>query len=102
VEEQVKGQGGPHHATARPGGGPRHHMVWWHGGSPWVAPGASLPHFKHKNLIKFFGIFRETLFSGNSQNLINDYKTEKRLWNDGKQIQNQIYRSSKILYYAIN
>jgi hypothetical protein len=51
------GPGGPTpcHGAAWPG--PRHHVVWWHGGSPWVVPGASLPHFRHKNLIRIFWNF---------------------------------------------
>jgi hypothetical protein len=31
----------PSHGAAWPW--PRHHVVWWHGGSPWGVPGASLP-----------------------------------------------------------
>jgi hypothetical protein len=31
--------------------------VRWHGGSPWCLPGASLPHFWHKNLKIFFQNF---------------------------------------------
>jgi hypothetical protein len=39
------GPGGPtpYHGAAWPC--PHHHMVWWHGWSPWGIPGASLPHF---------------------------------------------------------
>jgi hypothetical protein len=39
------GPGGPSpcHGAARPG--PRHHVVWCHGGSPCGVPGASLSHF---------------------------------------------------------
>jgi hypothetical protein len=36
---------------------PRHLVVRWHGGSPWCVPGASLPHFLHKNLKRFFQNF---------------------------------------------
>jgi hypothetical protein len=48
------GPGGPTpcHGTAWPW--PRHHVMWWHGGSPWGVPGASLPHFWHKNLKRIF------------------------------------------------
>jgi hypothetical protein len=66
------GPGGPtpYHGVARPS--PRHQVVWWHGGSPWVVPGASLSHFRHKNLIIFFWNFSRNLFSSNFQKLIND------------------------------
>jgi hypothetical protein len=48
------GPGGPSpcHGAARPRA--CHHVVWWHGGSPWCVPGASLPHFLHKNLKRIF------------------------------------------------
>jgi hypothetical protein len=48
------GPGGstPCHGTTRPG--PCHKVVWWHGGSPWVVPGAFLPHFRRKFFIKVF------------------------------------------------
>jgi hypothetical protein len=36
--------------------------VWWHGGSPCVVPGASLPHFRHKKLIKKFWNFKKLYF----------------------------------------
>jgi hypothetical protein len=36
--------------------------VWWHGGSPWVVLGASLPHFRSKNLTKVFLEFFEKLY----------------------------------------
>jgi hypothetical protein len=43
-------------------------VVWWHGGSPWVVPGASLPHFRRKNLIKkFWNFFRNFIFKGFSE-----------------------------------
>jgi hypothetical protein len=42
--------------------------VWWHGGSPWVVPGASLPHIRRKNLIKNFRNFsRNFIFEGFSE-----------------------------------
>jgi hypothetical protein len=31
--------------------------VWWHGGSSWGVPGASMPHFRHKNLKRIFWNF---------------------------------------------
>jgi hypothetical protein len=53
----VEGQGAPSpcHGAARLG--PPNHVVRWHGGSPWCVPGASLPHFRHKNLKKIFQNF---------------------------------------------
>jgi hypothetical protein len=56
------GPGGPTpcHGAARLG--PRHHVVWWHGGSPWVIPGATMPHFRCKNL--------KTIFENFSRNFI--------------------------------
>jgi hypothetical protein len=59
----VEGQGGstPCHGAACPG--PRHQLVWWHGGSPWVVPGASLPHFRRKHLIEVLrNFFRKYIF----------------------------------------
>jgi hypothetical protein len=51
------GPGGPTpcHGAAWPG--PHHHVVWWHGGSPWFVPGASLPISDVKNLIRIFWNF---------------------------------------------
>jgi hypothetical protein len=51
------GPGGstPCHGAAR--SGPHHQVVWWHGGSPWDVLGASLPHFRRKDLIKKFWNF---------------------------------------------
>jgi hypothetical protein len=59
------GPGGPTpcHGAARLG--PRHHVVWRHGGSPWGVPGASLPHFlskKFKN--NFLEFFKKLYFRG--------------------------------------
>jgi hypothetical protein len=66
------GPGGstPCHGAACPG--LRHQVVWWHGGSPWVVPGASLPHFRRKNLIKIFWNFSRNFIFGDFQKLIND------------------------------
>jgi hypothetical protein len=67
--------GGPGGSTPCHGAGslgPCHLVVWWHGGSPWVVPGASLPHFRRKNLIKVFWIFSRNFISRGFQKLIND------------------------------
>jgi hypothetical protein len=39
--------------------------VWWHDGSPWGVPGASLPYFLHKNLKRiFYNFSRNFIFKG--------------------------------------
>jgi hypothetical protein len=60
----------PCHSAARPG--LHHQVVWWTGGSPWVVPGASLPHFRRINLIKVFWNFSRNFISGGFQKLIDD------------------------------
>jgi hypothetical protein len=66
------GPGGPTpcHGAAWPG--PRYHVVWWHGGSPWVVPGASLPHFRRKIIINVFWNFSRNFIIENFQKLTND------------------------------
>jgi hypothetical protein len=66
------GPGGstPCHDTARPC--PCHQVVWWHGGSPWVVLGASLPHSRCKNFIKVFWNFLRNFISRGFQKLIDD------------------------------
>jgi hypothetical protein len=62
------GPGGPTpcHGVTCPG--PRHQVVWWHGGSHWVVLGASLPYFRHKNLIEvFWNFLRNFIFEGFSE-----------------------------------
>jgi hypothetical protein len=96
------GPGGPTpcHGVARHG--PRHHVVCWHGGSPWVVPGASLPQFKCKNLIKvFWNLSRKFIFE-DFQKLINHLKHGKTIMERWKTNSNQIYRSSKTPKYATN
>jgi hypothetical protein len=64
------GPGGPHHAMVRPG--LHHHVVWWHGGSPWVVPSASLPHFRLKKLINIFWNFLRNFVFEDFQKLTNN------------------------------
>jgi hypothetical protein len=60
----------PCHDAASPS--PHLQVVWWHGGSPWVVPGASLPDFRRKNLLKVFWNFSRNFISGDFQKLIDD------------------------------
>jgi hypothetical protein len=63
---EVSGRPGgptPCHGAAWPW--PCHHVVWWHGGSPWDVSGASLSHFLYKNLKKnFLEYFKKLYFRG--------------------------------------
>jgi hypothetical protein len=70
-----QGRSTPCHCAARLG--PRHQVVWWHGGSLWVVPCSSLPHFRCKNLIKVFWNFLRNFIFGGFQKLIDDYKHRK-------------------------
>jgi hypothetical protein len=60
----------PCHGAARLG--PCHHVVWWHGGSPRGVPGASLPHFRRKNLKTIFWNFSRNFIFEDFQKLTND------------------------------
>ena len=87
----MEGQEAPHQAWARPRGSPRLHMVWVHGGAPWVAPGAIQPHFMNKIFAKVFRNYSRNFVFGKFQNLKNNSNTGKQLWNN----ENQVYRNSK-------
>jgi len=56
-EEQVEGQGGPTPGLGAAQAGPHLGHVWHPGGSPWVAPGVSLPHFTNKKFLEIFWDF---------------------------------------------
>jgi hypothetical protein len=60
----------PCHGAAWPG--LHHHVVWWHGGSPWVVPSASLPHFRLKKLINIFWNFLRNFVFEDFQKLTNN------------------------------
>jgi hypothetical protein len=66
------GAGGPTpcHGVAWPW--PRHHVVWWHGGSPWGVPGASLPQILHKILKIIFCNFSRNFIFEDFQKLTRD------------------------------
>ena len=66
--EQVRGQGGPHHAQARPGARPRPHMVWWHGGPLGHPRWLSAPFYAKTSNINFLGFFEKLYFSDFSRN----------------------------------
>jgi hypothetical protein len=62
----------PHHATAWPG---LDRATMWCGGMvgpPWGVPGASLPHFRHKNLKTIFWNFSRNFIFEDFQQLTND------------------------------
>ena len=63
-ESKWRAKGAPHLALARPGCAPRHHMVWPACGSPWAAPGASLPLFMRKNFLDIFWKFSRNFIFG--------------------------------------
>jgi hypothetical protein len=83
---RAKGGPSPCHGAAKTW--PRHHVVRWHGGSPWGVPGASLPNFWHKNLKRIFQNFsRNFYFRGFFSNWLEIKNSGKRIWNDRKWIQ---------------
>jgi hypothetical protein len=75
----------PCHGSAWPW--PRHHVVWWHGGSPWGVPGASLPHFLHKNLKRILLNFSRNFIFEDFSEIHKRLKLGKTKMNDRKQIQ---------------
>jgi hypothetical protein len=58
------GPGGPTPGLGAAQARPRLHMVCCPGGSPWVAPGPSLPHFMRKNFLGIFWYFTRNFFNG--------------------------------------
>jgi hypothetical protein len=71
--------------------------VWWHGGSPWGVPGASLPHFCHKNLKRIFWNFSRNFIFEDFLGIDKRLKTRENKDGMIEKNPNQVYSSSKIL-----